>query len=165
MHEALACVAKPIKRNCLPDLHQGLYQVELRRMSKRGSPPWQTVLKGTGCKIMEPLLANQGDTTPLQLMPRRGPDLLVSIFCVVLASKPAKLLKLVLLKVPSGVASIASIANFRGNPSSGGVSAASRGTLVRNIEKWVWPARVVCRPTFIKSACILPVIRDLWVEG
>ena len=39
MHEALACVAKPIKRTCVPDLHQGLYQVELRRMSKRGPPP------------------------------------------------------------------------------------------------------------------------------
>ena len=39
MHEALACLAKPIKHSCLPDLHQGLYQVELRRLSKRGPPP------------------------------------------------------------------------------------------------------------------------------
>jgi hypothetical protein len=39
MHEALACLAKPIKHSCLPDLHQGLYQVELRRLSKRAPPP------------------------------------------------------------------------------------------------------------------------------
>ena len=36
----------------------------------KGAPPWQTVLKRTGCKTMETHLANHGDTTQFQPLPR-----------------------------------------------------------------------------------------------
>ena len=53
---------------------------------------------------------------------------------VVLVLFAVMLLKLVLSKVPFGVASIASIANHRGSPSNGFASAAFRGTPVAFTE-------------------------------
>ena len=70
---------------------------------------------------------------------------------VVLVLFAVMLLKLVLSKVPCGVASIASIANHRGSPSNGFANAAFRGTPVASTENRVWPARGECSPVLIKS--------------
>ena len=92
MHEALACLIKPVKRTSLSDLRQGLYQVELRRMSKRGPPPGKRFLTGLVAKPWRRTLPTMG--TPSRCNSCLGR--LVSSSCVVLASIHATLPELIL---------------------------------------------------------------------